>query len=221
MPLPNSGQISFSDMNTEIGRTAGTQLDIATARKLFNVTNTTNLAMTDFYGKSFVYWSQTLYFSTVSAVDACNNANNDPGANPITVYWYKTESATLQNGIELFGDNKLQTYVADRYYSDGTNSWQVVSGVLTNETVCSGGGGGGGGGGSSCFNITLGYDATRCNIARSNYNSSITNTYYIDNATWGSATALYSDNTCSTPAASGQYSADGLTCRNWDGTSFI
>lgn len=67
MPLPSSGQITFSDLNTEMLRTATNQLSMSDAADnlgvSYNTIGTNQLGMDEFYGKSYTGYAYTMSVS--------------------------------------------------------------------------------------------------------------------------------------------------------------
>jgi hypothetical protein len=57
--------------------------------------------------------------------------------NGVTTTYYTSNTATLGNGVQLYTDSSLTVFVADGYYSDGTNNWYGDGGALSLETICS------------------------------------------------------------------------------------
>lgn len=133
--LPNSGEITMADMNTKFGRSSTRALGLDEARKMYNVANTSNLAFSDFYGKSATSSSLGgLMFHATLSTSACGCAIYEPGvascpASPNgtqsnkRLYYYATD--TLAVATQVFGDQLLTSSPTAGYYSDGTNYWQV------------------------------------------------------------------------------------------------
>jgi rRNA maturation protein Nop10 len=97
----------------------------------FTTTSTTSTSTTTTVGPT----SYTLGYHVSNGNQACANY-----ANGVTSTYWTNGGQTLQDGAYLYTTSALTTTVADGYYTDGTNNWQVSSGVpgmLNYETVCS------------------------------------------------------------------------------------
>jgi hypothetical protein len=77
------------------------------------------------------FYAYALGVDSISGAGACI----DFGLTPLTYY---SASAALANGVVMYQDSSLSTFLPDNYYSDGIQNWLITggNGTLTNETPC-------------------------------------------------------------------------------------
>ncbi len=70
-----------------------------------------------------------------SAVDEATACSNFPLTNTST--YYTAAGDGLWSGNTLYSDNTLTTIATDGFYSNGNYVWEIISGTLTNQVLCS------------------------------------------------------------------------------------
>lgn len=134
MALAASGQISISQINTELGRTYstantsltqcsdGTNGTINTANSIADRPNTTAPhSMSEFYS-----YNHTL--SSLTAFNAAYNASSNPcGQEMETKYWHDGSGTLPETGDTIFADSSGDDTARDGYYLTATSGGVIVS----------------------------------------------------------------------------------------------
>jgi hypothetical protein len=126
---------STSTTTTTAAPTTSTTTTSTTAAPTSTTTTTTTAAPTT---STTTTTTTAAFYAYALGVDPIsgNGACVDFTIAPINYY---SASASLVNGVVLYQDPALSTFVPDNYYSDGIQNWLVSggNGILTTETLCS------------------------------------------------------------------------------------
>ena len=133
MPLPASGQISFDDFNTELGRTPYTQIDMKTVADTlgisYNTLGTNDLQINEFYGKS-ILGNFTYTTAGVSGfLVAQNGTVTTPSLSKGSIASLTYSSGYSGGSFPLVTSNTVRSVTVTVNIPGGYNNSGTVSGV--------------------------------------------------------------------------------------------